>query len=91
MRVRLAVRVYVNSVLKCEDLLDLEADELRALLPSLAEKHVILAGAEPVMVELEFLDEPNVNQRFFRVGTDPTGMVRPIALNLTDAPGGKIQ
>jgi hypothetical protein len=32
------------------------------------------------MVELEFLDEPNPHHRYFRFGTNPAGMVLPIAI-----------
>lgn len=36
----------------------------------------------PHMIELEFLDEPNPNERFFRFGSDPTLMVRPLEIDL---------
>jgi len=29
------------------------------------------------MIEIEFLDEADVNRRFFRIGTNPAGMIRP--------------
>jgi len=35
-----------------------------------------------IMIELEFLDEPNPLERFFRFGSDPSGMVMPIKVIL---------
>jgi hypothetical protein len=38
------------------------------------------------MVELEFLDESNPRHRYFRFGTNPDGMVIPIAISLGGFP-----
>ena len=34
------------------------------------------------MIEIQFLEEPDRNQAFFRIGTDPGGMVKPVAVDL---------
>lgn len=78
---RLALRVFINGALHSEQRVDVDASRPQAL-EALAEEHARLAGAGPVMVEIEFLDEPDVNQRFVRIGTDPRGMVQPIAIDL---------
>lgn len=34
------------------------------------------------MIEIEFVDEPDISQKFLRLGLNPNGMVRPIAITL---------
>jgi len=51
--------------------------ELEQFLNSLGEKHVRLVADKNFMSEIEFLDEPDVNKRFFRYGTDKSMMHNP--------------
>jgi hypothetical protein len=40
----------------------------------------------PHLFELEFLDEPDPEQRFFRFGTDAARMVAPLAIEFVEIP-----
>lgn len=75
-----AVRGFAGKTKIFEEIVDFDVDDanfedvaraqLRRMLPY--PKH---------MIEIEFLDEPNPLERFFRFGTDPSGMVVPIKLD----------
>jgi hypothetical protein len=79
---RLAIRGYAGRRIIFEEFTDLGDDDIEDLLPELAEKHVLRLVGSPHMIEIEFLDEPNVNERFFRFGTDPSSMVAPLRVDL---------
>ncbi len=84
MIVRLAIRGFAGRTRVFDDRVDVDVTHLGAVLPTLAEQHATkLASHELHLIEIEFLDEPNPNERFFRFGTDPSGMVIPIAVPLT--------
>jgi hypothetical protein len=80
---RIAVRGYVHGRITIEEFADIGDDEIEVLLRDLAEKHAKrLAEHSLHMIEIEFLDEPNQNERFFRFGTDPSAMVAPLRVDL---------
>jgi hypothetical protein len=81
--VRLAIRGYVGREVVFEDRVEVTAADMDNVIPELAERHATkLASHELHMIEIEFLNEPNEKERFFRFGTDPSGMVMPIAIPL---------
>jgi hypothetical protein len=83
MMVRLAIRGYLGKAVQFEERLEVEQEGLGDVLPALGLKHAAaMADGKLGMIELEFLDEPDRNQRFFRIGVDPSGMVMPICINL---------
>ena len=83
MTIRVAIRGFVGRHKVFEERISLPMEKLDKLLPGIAEKHATaLAAHELHMVEIEFLDEPDPNERFFRFGTDPTGIVMPMAIDL---------
>jgi hypothetical protein len=77
---RIIVRVYVAGVKQSEERIEMDAEMLGELLPKLAERHGDMMAVQPGMVEIEFPDEPDLSQRFFRIGTDPSGMVLPVKI-----------
>lgn len=79
---RLKFRLYKAGALVREEEHTVSEFDLDTLLPEIAERHAEELAAHPHMIEIEFLDEPNPNARFFRFGTDPGGMVAPIKFDL---------
>jgi hypothetical protein len=80
---RIAIRGFAAGKMLFEDRIDLDEAGLENLLPALATKHATAMVAHRLhVIEIEFLDEPDPNQRFFRFGTDPGGMVLPIQIKL---------
>lgn len=80
--VRLAIRGFVHGKRLFEERVEVDPDLMEDLLPGLASQHAAaMASHDLHMIEIEFLDEPDVNERFFRFGTDPAGMVMPIEID----------
>lgn len=80
--IHICVRGWKQGVKVFEDKLELrDMDELERVLPAIAQHHIDLVASGPCMIEIEFLDEPDVNQRFFRFGSDPSGMTWPIEID----------
>jgi hypothetical protein len=80
---RAQIRIWKNNVLVLSERREIPDDGEG--MENLAHKHVLELGLldAPHMVEFEFLDEPNVLERFARFGTDGRRMDNPIAVDLT--------
>lgn len=80
-QVRLHIRGFGDGQLVLEERLTLPTQEMENLLPALTATHTARLRRYAVhMIEIEFLDEPNPLERYFRIGTDPRCMVNPIAI-----------
>jgi hypothetical protein len=75
---RLAIRGYKKREKVFEEFVDAGQVDLERL----ALEHALRLVGEAHMIEIEFLDEPDESQRYFRFGTDPEGMVMPIGVRL---------
>ena len=76
-KIRVIVRIYVGKTLRFQEYVEAKHErEFREH----AAKHMAMIGAQdqPFMIEIEFLDEPDIMQKFLRFGSDPAGMVQPI-------------
>lgn len=83
--IRVAIRGYVSGAVIFEDLLELDLEAISNLLPGIAEKHATAMAEHRLhMVEIEFLEEPDPDTRFFRMGTDPSMMVMPFPIDLAE-------
>jgi hypothetical protein len=90
------VRGYLGRTMQFERSLTSEEWGLDEIIPMLAREHAeAMACGHLGMIEIEFLDEPDVNERYFRIGVDPGGMVKPIDIRgpksgrLPRGPGAK--
>lgn len=78
---RLAIRGWADGKQVFEDLVDAEIADMETLAEKQGKRLLALGGTH--MIEIEFLDEPNPNERFFRFGTDPRGMRLPFEIDIT--------
>lgn len=85
---RIVLRVYVRGQLRSLERVSRPISEIDSVITEMAEKHAEQCLREPTMIEFEFLDEPDPSERFFRIGTDPNGMLLP--MRVTDAPAQTI-
>jgi hypothetical protein len=75
---RLIIRGLKNGVQVFEE----HVNPSEVDLAEIARQHVLRLGVGLFMVEIEFPDEPDANQRFLRFGTDPSGMLLPCPIDL---------
>ena len=68
---RLTVRVYVRGKLESEETIAATEESVEQL----AVKHTDLALQHRSMVEVEFLDEPDANERFLWIGANLRGLI----------------
>jgi len=84
--VRLSIRGYAGKEVVFHDRLDIEEAKIEDAIADVATAHAHrMASHELQMIEIEFLDEPDPLARYFRFGTDPSGMVAPIEVGLPNA------
>jgi hypothetical protein len=77
---RIIVRGFADKKVQFEDELNLSLEDLDELIPDLAKKHGKAMAAHKLhMIEIEFPDEPE-EERYFRFGSDPSGMLMPIRI-----------
>lgn len=76
---RVIVRGFLKGIPIFSDHQEIALDDMEGAIGRAGEQHARMTLAGDIdMIEIEFPDEPNPNQRFFRIGTNPAGMVAPI-------------
>lgn len=72
---RLAIRGYVSGAILFEDRAEVDVLAQPEALAEMAERHAKAMMEYPLhMIEIEFLDEKDENERFLRFGTDKDAM-----------------
>jgi hypothetical protein len=84
---RLVIRGYRDGVLRFEETATVGEDTIDTVIPEMVARHAAILGDGPSMIELEFPDVPDVTQRFFRLGTDPSLMKDPVEIDLAKRRG----
>jgi hypothetical protein len=76
------IRLTISGYLKGERQfhmapLEIPVSDLESIVPAFALRHALaFIRKELDMIEFEFLDEPDPNDRFLRIGPNPQCMVR---------------
>jgi len=74
-----AIRGFLNRRLQFEEHVSIDPYKEGDLIREVAEKHALsFATGALHMIEIEFLDEPNPGERFFRFGADASRLTIPI-------------
>lgn len=79
---KVAVRGFGIGEKIFEEIVDIDSD-LSAIILSQVDR---LKQYRQYMIEIEFIEEPENPYRFFRFGTDPSGMVLPLELDWDKVP-----
>lgn len=74
---RVAIRGFIAGKLLFDDRADIVTDNLHDLSEHYTTRMLNLPGGDSHMIKLEFLDEPDAGQRFFRFGTDTDALPKP--------------
>lgn len=74
---RVAIRGFIAGKLLFDDRADIVTGNLHDLSMHYTDRLLNLPGGDRHMIELEFLDEPDRLQRFFRFGTDKDALPKP--------------
>lgn len=88
MTLNLAFRGYLNGQVIFEESFTYDhfSDGRDVALSALAKTHArvldLLHDLGPTMLEIEFVDEPDPEKRFFRFGSDPSAMREPVEVDL---------
>jgi hypothetical protein len=77
---RVIIRGFSDGACIFTESRGVEDSQAEAVFEELGYRHAdLMSEDKPWMVEIEFPDEP-VSERFFRFGSDPRGMVEPLAV-----------
>lgn len=78
-KLRVMVRLVVDGRQVSAEPMNIDIDD-PSQIQTIAEQHAKTLAQTPGLIEIEFLDETDINQRFFRIGTDPRWMVNPVRI-----------